>query len=412
MHFDDPFYMDPDSFEDLMADTDQRRLCWMYHDVLSQPGIARLMDQAAGKDDAPDGGTTMAWVAAGHQGFYLLFKWYEEFYDPPCHSDLYFLRWGQDGQVRVRYLNRDFQEKLPPRGLDWFDSFLSRVSDNACSFFGESDFLVNPVGRLLRLLEQEQDRALERFDWQFGDRSDGEKALLCATLSAYFQSIQAMGEILGQLIPFPREEDRENEEDTGPTLLESLATLTMKLYGPHLSELGDQFTALAETFGQTPDLVPTLSRSAGRLLLNQTEAGAVEWLHLNGRSARQMLRDLYARCAPQRMWDVIYRWQGDLYFTVCSRPLGPELPRGIYLLCQFQDQQGQWVLDLFWLETLSVGTVHRCQGEVLPDLAALLGEMSTIQTSLGPLRRWGGNLVAGYSALLKETFDRYDGGFV
>ena len=59
-----------------------------------------------------------------------------------------------------------------------------------------------------------------------------------------------------------------------------------------------------------------------------------------------------------------------------------------------------------------MGTVHRCQGEVLPDLAALLGEMSTIQTSLGPLRRWGGSLVAGYSALLKETFDRYDGGFV
>ena len=35
MYFDDPIYLDRSSFEDLMVDTDQHRICWMYHDILS-----------------------------------------------------------------------------------------------------------------------------------------------------------------------------------------------------------------------------------------------------------------------------------------------------------------------------------------------------------------------------------------
>lgn len=86
MYFDDPIYLDRSSFEDLMVDTDQHRICWMYHDILSHPRIAWMFDKYAGKGTPiREAWTTMAWVAAGHQedSFYLLFKWYEDFFDPP-----------------------------------------------------------------------------------------------------------------------------------------------------------------------------------------------------------------------------------------------------------------------------------------------------------------------------------------
>ena len=82
MCFDDPIYLDRGSFEDLMVDTDQHRICWMYHDILSHPRIAWLFDKYAGKGTPiREAWTTMAWVAAGYQedSFYLLFKWYEDF---------------------------------------------------------------------------------------------------------------------------------------------------------------------------------------------------------------------------------------------------------------------------------------------------------------------------------------------
>ena len=74
MCFDDPIYLDRGSFEDLMVDTDQHRICWMYHDILSHPRIAWLFDKYAGKGTPiREAWTTMAWVAAGYQEdtFYL-----------------------------------------------------------------------------------------------------------------------------------------------------------------------------------------------------------------------------------------------------------------------------------------------------------------------------------------------------
>ena len=168
MCFDDPIYLDRGSFEDLMVDTDQHRICWMYHDILSHPRIAWLFDKYAGKGTPiREAWTTMAWVAAGYQedSFYLLFKWYEDFYDPPQRSDLYFVeREGPDGEIRVRFLNRDFQNKLERRELAWCESFPVRVSQNASYFFGDSKFDANPVGRILQLLGRNAGRELECFD--------------------------------------------------------------------------------------------------------------------------------------------------------------------------------------------------------------------------------------------------------
>lgn len=102
--------------------------------------------------------------------------------------------------MRVRFLNRDFQNKLDLRDRAWCESFPSRVSQNASYFFGETKFDSNPVGRILQLLDANPGRELECFDWHFGRRSDGEKSLLCTTISAYFRSVQAIREILYGLV--------------------------------------------------------------------------------------------------------------------------------------------------------------------------------------------------------------------
>ena len=109
MPFDDPIYLDRDSFEELMVDTDEHRLCWMYHDLLSSARIAWLLDESAGKgSDVHESWASMAWVAAGHQpgSFYLLYKWYEDSWGPPQRSDLYYVEpGGSAGDLRVRALD-------------------------------------------------------------------------------------------------------------------------------------------------------------------------------------------------------------------------------------------------------------------------------------------------------------------
>lgn len=416
MYFDDPVYLDPGSFEDLMVDTDQHRICWMYHDILSHPRIAWMFDKYAGKGTPiREAWTTMAWVAAGYQedSFYLLFKWYEDFYGPPQRSDLYFLEreGGPEGELRVRYLNREFQNKRDPRSQDWFDRFLGLVSDNASCFFGESDFQTDPIGRARRLLENNPGRELECFDWHLGRRSDGEKSLMCATMAAYFRSIQAIREILFRLVDSDGRVGRGSHHMTADELVDILRALSAKVDEERLPVLEEQFQELADGFYYEPSLSPHLSRNAGRVLTDMTENGELRWLCLSGKSASRLMRDLYSRCSPRQVWDVFHRWQGEVYFTVLRRPLTRELHRGVYLLSRFEDQTGLDVTGMFWLENVSVGVAHLCQGEFFEELLDLLFSRYTMQGKLPPVRPWGQDLVGEYSHLLKETFAQYSRGF-
>lgn len=416
MYFDDPIYLAPGSFEALMADTDQHRICWMYHDILSHPRIAWMFDKYAGKGTPiREAWTTMAWVAAGCQenSCYLLFKWYEDFYGPPQRSDLYFLtrEGGPEGEFRVRYLNRDFQEKLSPREQDWFDSFPGRVSDNATRFFGESNFQTDPVGRACRLLANNPGRELECFDWHLGRRSDGEKSRMCATLSAYFCSIQAVREILFRLVDSDSRASLSSQHMPAEELLDMLRALSGKVEAQRLPVLENAFRDLADGFCYEPSLSPHFSRSDGRVLTDMTENGELRWMRLAGQSAGHLLRDLYSCCAPSRVWDVFHRWQGEVYFTVLRRPLTRDLHRGIYLLSRFEDQTGLDVTGLFWLENVSSGVAHLCRGEFFEELLDQLLSRYTMQGQLPPVRPWGQDLVGEYSHLLKETFAQYSRGF-
>ena len=254
----------------------------MYHDILSHPRIAWLFDKYAGKGTPiREAWTTMAWVAAGYQedSFYLLFKWYEDFYDPPQRSDLYFVeREGPDGEIRVRFLNRDFQNKLERRELAWCESFPVRVSQNASYFFGDSKFDANPVGRILQLLGRNAGRELECFDWYFGRRSDGEKSRLCATIAAYFRSVQAIREILFSLVASDGKTPEGSRHMRADDLLEILKPVSAQIDEERLPALGRLFQDLADGFFDEPSRAPYLSRGAGRALTDRTETGELRWL--------------------------------------------------------------------------------------------------------------------------------------
>ena len=204
MPFDDPIYLDRDSFEELMVDTDEHRLCWMYHDLLSSARIAWLLDESAGKgSDVHESWASMAWVAAGHQpgSFYLLYKWYEDSWGPPQRSDLYYVEpGGSAGDLRVRALDQSFREKLNRRELAWCDSFPARVSRNAAYFFGDQDFWISQMETLLQVAQSSPGQELAAFDRYFGRRPDGEKAMLGGTMSAYFRSIEAVRSVLYGLL--------------------------------------------------------------------------------------------------------------------------------------------------------------------------------------------------------------------
>ena len=101
----------------------------------------------------------------------------------------------------------------------------------------------------------------------------------------------------------------------------------------------------------------------------------------------------------------------DRYYTVLRRPLNRELQPGVYLLSRFEDPTGLDVTGLFWLENVSVGVAHLCQGDFLEELFYLLLSRYVREASLPVYRPRAETMVSGYSYLLKETFDQYDRGF-
>ena len=416
MCFDDPIFLDHDAFDDLMADTEQHRICWMYHDILSDTKIARMFANYAGHGTpVREAWTTMAWVAAGRQEncFYLLFKWYADFYGPPERGDLYYLErdQGLDGEVRVRLLNMEGLLELGQRGQALCNALWNRISDNATSYFGESDFETTAIGRILELLDDNPGQELEAFDWYLGRRSDGEKAAQCATIAAYFQGVQSVKELIYHIVVTDGGETDVHHLHTRD-FLEILNRLTASIDGKRLSELSGVFQSLSDDFCYEPARGPVMNRNMARSMMTLTESGAIHWVRLGGQGRRKLLRELYCRCAPKRAWDVFHRWQGELFFTVFQRPPIRGLHRGVYLVSRFEDQRGMDITDLFWLEHVTGGVVHLCDGDFFEELMDLLLSRDSVEITLHGGRRRAEDLPATYSALLKEAYDKLERGVI
>ena len=76
-----------------------------------------------------------------------------------------------------------------------------------------------------------------------------------------------------------------------------------------------------------------------------------------------------------------------------------ELQRGVYLLSRFEDPTGLDVTGLFWLENVSVGVAHLCQGDFLEELFDLLPP-PFLWAGAPPVPPPGGARVGGGSTLL------------
>ncbi len=409
MPFDDPIYLDWNSFDELMVETDEHRLCWMYHDVLSRSRVAWLLDAyTEKKDPVQESWASMTWVAAGHQAgsFYLLVKWYEDSWAPPQRIDLYHVaRAGGTGEVRVRELDQSFRDKLDRRELAWYDSFPARVSRNASEFFGDQDFWVSQMETLLDVAQSSPGQELAAFDRYFGRRKDGQKAMLSGTMAAYFQSIDAVCALLFELLDRSGHSAAPSQREE--VLLATLRELANAVEPRMLPDLIDFFTRLSEHFFYGPNLTAYLTRQAGRILEERTDEGSLRWLRLSNQASRRLLRELYFRCAPNLAWDAFHRWKGALYFTALRRPLSDELPRGVCILARFEDQNGEDVTSLFWLENVTGGEVRLCEGDFLEELMDLLVDsyVPTIDLPVG--RLWEESDVAICYYRLRDAYYRY-----
>ena len=416
MCFDDPIYLDQMAFDDLIADTEQHRICWMHHDILSDTRIARMFHQYAGSGDAHLADwTSMAWVAAGRQegSFYLLFKWYADFYGPPEGGDLYYFEAGRRGreEVRVRKVEIPFLQELGRQGLTLWQSMLSKVSENAIDFFGENEFEFSQIGRILALLDENPGQELEAFDWYFDRETDSEKSAHCATVAAFFRSVQAVEEIVYRVVETDGREYAVHHMHTGD-FLSILNFISAAIDTRRLTELADLFQELADSFCYEPGKAPHLGMNVGRSLKNLTELGRIRWLRIEGQGRQKLLRELYCRRAPRTAWEVFHRWQGDLYFTVLQTSPIRGLDRGVYLLSRFEDRRGMDVTDLFWLENIAGGAVHRCEGEFFEELLDMLVREPCRGIALHGGRRRSEDLLATYHDLLKEAFYKVHRGFI
>ena len=416
MCFDDPIYLDQMAFDDLISDTEQHRICWMHHDILSDTRIARMFHQYAGSGDAHLADwTSMAWVAAGRQegSFYLLFKWYADFYGPPEGGDLYYFEAGRRGreEVCVRKVETPFLQELGRQGLTLWQSMLSKVSENAIDFFGENEFEFSQIGRILALLDENPGQELEAFDWYFDRETDSEKSAHCATVAAFFRSVQAVEEIVYRVVETDGREYAVHHMHTGD-FLSILNFISAAIDTRRLTELADLFQELADSFCYEPRKAPHLGMNVGRSLKNLTELGRIRWLRIEGQGRQKLLRELYCRRAPRTAWEVFHRWQGDLYFTVLQTSPIRGLDRGVYLLSRFEDRRGMDVTDLFWLENIAGGAVHRCEGEFFEELLDMLVREPCRGIALHGGRRRSEDLLATYHDLLKEAFYKVHRGFI
>lgn len=407
MYFDDPITLDYDAFVDLMADTEQRRLCWMYHEALSDRRIAGLFaDQGgAGRPDRR-AETAMAWVAAGRRenSLYLLFKWYADFCGPPARGDLYYIRreQGPDRPLRIHPVRMNALLSLGRQGQAMCQDLWHRIGENAIEAFGETEFETTAIQKLLTLLDGNPGRELPVFDWYLGRGSDGQKAAQCATIAAYFQAVQTVRDLLYETLVDGEEADWDTR-----SLLSALRRLTGELDEKRLSELTAIFQDLADQFCWEPLRGPSLSSAAGRTLLNRTTQGDLLWVRLQGQGKRRLLRELYCRCAPRQVREAFQPWPEALYFTVVRPATLRELPRGVYLACLRTEAYGRKGCDLFWLEHVDGGSVHLCAGDWLGELPDHLPEDGPAITLHGGPRRTA-DLPGAYAALLKEAYDRLE----
>ena len=175
MYVEEPIKFNREEFTLLIEDTDRHRICWMYHDVLSDQQIALLFTRLVGEEQEDrENQTVMAWVAPCQQenSCYLLFKWYNDFYDPPARIDLYLLRrqGSNSGELIVQPIQMVFANRLTEKGKVWYRNLWGKVSENVSWFFGEADFEEEAMLHILQQVTSRRGHEMELFEQYYSKR--------------------------------------------------------------------------------------------------------------------------------------------------------------------------------------------------------------------------------------------------
>lgn len=369
MYVEEPIKLNREDFNLLMEDTDLHRICWMYHDILSDQQIALLFSRLTGKKEEREHRAVMAWVAPCQQknSYYLLFKWYDNFYDPPKRIDLYLLNGEESGEEElVLYpVQMTFANRMTEKEENWYRNLWGKVSDNAEWFFGETDFEEDALSSVLRQLMTRRGQEMELFEKYYYRRSDGELCIQCRAIATYFRSIQAVVDLIHIAL-----EDGGRKQSNSLDLKGVLEKMSAVTDLSRMGEYADSFSGMSEGFFHRPIYAPDLSREDGDELMALTEEGQIRWMHLKKWLSQGVWRELYFRCDPTGAGDVFQSWKGEVYFTVLDRSMGQKLHRGIYILTQFVDQNGQTVTMLLWMENTMGCVAHLCGGEFFDELLA------------------------------------------
>ena len=385
MYVEDSIKLSREDFVLLIEDTDRHRICWAYHDILSDPKIALLFARLAREEIGDrENQTVMTWVAHCQQenSYYLLFKWYKNFYDPPENIDLYVLhRRGSDtGGLVVQPVQMTFASRLSEKGRTWYRNLWGKVSENVSWFFGEADFEGDGLLHFFQYVLSCRGKEQETFERRYEDRSDGELSVQCRAVEAYFRSIQAVDEVIHATIEeMGRDKPKPDLLRTLRGILERISTMVDL---SRMDEYAIGFSRMSDNFFRQPVYAPALDKSSGRQFKSLTERKEIFWMNLREWQGHDVLRALYFQCNPRAAWDVFQPWRGEVYFTVLRRSAGRELHRGVYLLTRFIDQRGRYMTDLFWLENTSACVAHLCSGEFLPDLLDTLRNSYVRQADL------------------------------
>lgn len=388
MYVEDPIKLNREEFTLLMEDTDRHRICWMFHDVLSDQQIARLFSRLGRTvDENGENQTVMAWVAPCQKENcqYLLFKWYDDFYDPPERIELFILsrQPGNGGEPIIQPVQMGFSHQLGERGANWYRNMWGLVSDNAGWFFGEADFEEEAMIHILQQVTSSRGQEMEVFEWYYHHRSDGELSLQCRAIEAYFRSIQIVDEVIRSILEDP---DAYRISDASAQVLNDiLDRMASEVDVNRVGNYAFSFARMADGFFRQPLRSPELNRNAVRQLGTLTERGEIHWTHLRENVSHDILRELYFQCNPPGMWDVFQPWRTETYFTVLRRSAGVELHRGVYLLTKFVDQHGRYITELFWLENTTTCVAHLCGGEFFGDLAAMISNGYVREAELSEL---------------------------
>ncbi len=236
-----------------------------------------------------------------------------------------------------------------------------------------------------------------------------EKSRLCATIAAYFRSVQAIREILFSLVASDGKTPEGSRHMRADDLLEILKPVSAQIDEERLPALGRLFQDLADGFLTNPAAPPTSAGGGPGLDRPHGDRGNFAGCGWADRAAAGSSGSCTAAVPPE-CGDVFHRWQGEVYYTVLRRPLSQDLPRGSTFSPGLRTRPA-WMSPACSGWRMSLWGWRICaRGSFLRNCWTSSSPVPTREAALPAARPREETMVSGYSYLLQEAFEQYGRG--